>query len=131
MRLYGRSFRADRASIILRELGLAHQHLRQHLSKRRKFFDNKERLHKLTSLVSPEDSELDLDRKMLAVVAKADQPELFNILRTLFHSMTGDDAPRSRIQPPGLGPNREIRPRRAVLGDGQVRPSGTEKTAQP
>ena len=88
MRLYGRSFRADRASIILQELGLARQHLRQHLAKRRKFFDNKERLHKLTSLVSPEDSELDLDRKMLAVVAKADQPELFNIVRTLFHSMT-------------------------------------------
>ena len=32
--------------------------------------------------------ELDLDRKMLSVVAKADQPELFNIVRTLFHSMT-------------------------------------------
>jgi hypothetical protein len=44
MRLYGRSFRADRASIILQELGLAHQSLRQHLAKRRKFFDNKERL---------------------------------------------------------------------------------------
>ena len=100
MRLYGRSFRADRASIILQELGLAHQHLRQHLSKRRKFFDNKERLHKLTSLVSPEDSELDLDRKMLAVVAKADQPELFNILRTLFHSMTGDDALDLESSPP-------------------------------
>ena len=93
MRLYSRSFRADRASIILQELGLVHQYLRQHLAKRRKFFDNKERLHKLTSLVSPEDSELDLDRKMLAVVAKADQPELFNIVRTLFHSMTEGDAP--------------------------------------
>ena len=41
MRLYGRSFRADRASIILRQLGLAHQHLRQHLAKRRKFFDTR------------------------------------------------------------------------------------------
>ena len=100
MRLYGRSFRADRASIILQELGLVHQYLRQHLAKRRKFFDNKERLHKLTSLVSPEDSELDLDRKMLAVVAKADQPELFNIVRTLFHSMTEGDAPDLEASPP-------------------------------
>ena len=100
MRLYGRSFRADRASIILRQLGLAHQHLRQHLAKRRKFFDSKERLHKLTSLVSPEDSELDLDRKMLTVVAKADQPELFNIVRTLFHSMTEGDAPDLEASPP-------------------------------
>ena len=100
MRMYSRSFRADRASIILRQLGLAHQHLRQHLAKRRKFFDSKERLHKLTSLVSPEDSELDLDRKMLAVVAKADQPELFNIVRTLFHSMTEGDALDLEIVPP-------------------------------
>ena len=100
MRLYGRSFRADRASIILRELGLAHQNLRQHLAKRRKFFDNKERLHKLTNLVTPEDSELDLDRKMLAVVAKADQPELFNIVRTLFHSMARDGALDLEASPP-------------------------------
>ena len=100
MRLYGRSFRADRASIILRELGLAHQNLRQHLAKRRKFFDNKDRLHKLTNLVSPEDSELDLDRKMLAVVAKADQPEPFNIVRTLFHSMAGDGVPDLETSPP-------------------------------
>ena len=100
MRLYGRSFRADRASIILQELGLAHQHLRQHFAKRRKFFDNKERLHKLTSLVSPEDSELDLDRKMLAVVAKADQPELFNVVRTLFHSMTEGDESDLETRPP-------------------------------
>ena len=27
----------------------------------------------------------DLDRKMLAVVVKADQPEIFTIIRTLFH----------------------------------------------
>ena len=100
MRLYGRSFRADRASITLRELGLAHRHLRQHLAKRRKFFDSRERLHKLKSLVSPEDSELDLDRKMLAVVAKAGQPELFNIVRTLFHSMTADGAPDLEADPP-------------------------------
>ena len=42
MRLYSRSFRADRASIILQALGLSHQRVRQHLSTRRKFFDNKE-----------------------------------------------------------------------------------------
>ena len=100
MRLYGRSFRADRASIILRELGLAHHNLRQHLAKRRKFFDNKERLHKLTNLVSPEDSELDLDRKMIAVVAKADHPELFNILQTLFHAMVKDGTSDLEASPP-------------------------------
>ena len=85
IRLYSRTFRADRASIILEELGLNTQHLRDHLSQRRKFCDNKERLQKLKSLVVPEDTADDLDRKMLAVVVKADQPELYNILRTLLH----------------------------------------------
>ena len=47
IRLYSRSFRADRASILLQELGLANQHLRQHLADRRKFFDAKERLQKI------------------------------------------------------------------------------------
>ena len=93
IRLYSRSFRADRASIILRELGLVHQHLRQHIAQRRKFFDNKERLQKLKGLVSPEDLEFELDRKMLAVVVKADQAELFNIVQTLFHAMAESDPP--------------------------------------
>jgi hypothetical protein len=91
MRLYGRSFRADRASILLTELGLTRQQLRAHIALRRKFFDNKDRVRKLKVLVSPEDSELDLDRKMLAVVAKAEQPDLFNIVRTLFHAMADGD----------------------------------------
>lgn len=93
IRLYSRSFRADRASIILDELGLANQHLPQHLADRRKFFDNKERLQKLKPLVAADDIAADLDRKMIAVVVKADQPELFTIIRTLFHAYTenGDD----------------------------------------
>ncbi|MGH9428509.1 MAG: BREX-1 system phosphatase PglZ type A, partial [Terriglobia bacterium] len=56
IRLYSRSFRADRASIILDELGLANQHLRQHLADRRRFFDNKDRLQKLKPLVTAEDT---------------------------------------------------------------------------
>jgi len=88
IRLYSRSFRADRASIILDELGLEHHHLRDHLSQRRSFFDNKERLQKLKTLVASTDTAADLDRKMLAVVVKAEQPELFTILRTLFHAWT-------------------------------------------
>lgn len=88
IRLYSRSFRADRASIMLDELGLANQYLRQHIADRRRFFDNRERLLKLKTIVQREDTAADLDRKMIAVVAKADQPELFNILCTLFHSYT-------------------------------------------
>lgn len=88
IRLYSRSFRADRASIILDQLGLANQHLREHLALRRKFFDSKQRLQKLQSLVVSNDTDVDLDRKMIAVAVKADQPEWFNIVRTLFHEFT-------------------------------------------
>jgi uncharacterized protein (TIGR02687 family) len=93
IRLYSRSFRADRASIILDELGLTNQHLRQHLADRRKFFDSKERLQKLKPLVAADDTAADLDRKMITVAAKAEQPELFNIIHTLFHAYTegGDE----------------------------------------
>jgi uncharacterized protein (TIGR02687 family) len=86
IRLYSRSFRADRASILLQELGLVNQHLRNHIADRRKFFDAKDRLQKIKSLVAPEDNAADLDRKMIAVVAKADQPELFSLVRTIFHA---------------------------------------------
>lgn len=88
IRLYSRSFRADRASLLLDELGLANQFLRQHIADRRKFFDSKERLQRLKTMVQPGDTAADLDCKMIAVVAKADQPELFNILCTLYHSYT-------------------------------------------
>lgn len=93
IRLYSRSFRADRASILLQELGLKQLHLRQHLSDRRKFFDAKDRLQKFKPLVAPEDTAADLDRKMLAVVLRADQFELFTLVRTLFHGWldAGDD----------------------------------------
>jgi uncharacterized protein (TIGR02687 family) len=84
IRLYSRSFRADRASIIRKELDLSSEQLRRHIADRRKFFDSKERLQKLKPLVTATDTEADLDRKMIAVVARADQPELFNIVRTLF-----------------------------------------------
>lgn len=88
IRLYSRSFRADRAFIILDQLGLANQHLREHLAARRKFFDGKQRLEKLQPLIAPDDTDFDLDRKMIAVVTKADQPEWFTIIRTLFHEFT-------------------------------------------
>jgi uncharacterized protein (TIGR02687 family) len=88
IRLYSRSFRADRASILLMELGLLNQTLRSHVADRRKFFDAKDRLQKFKSLVDKNDGAADLDRKMIAVVAKADQPELFNLVRTIFHAWT-------------------------------------------
>lgn len=87
IRLYSRSFRADRASMLVDALGLSQQRMRAHLALRRKFFDNRERLGKLQALATANDDEQALDRKMIAVVCRAEQPEPFIILRTLFQAM--------------------------------------------
>src|SRR5262249_19009736 len=39
-------------------------------------------------LVAADDTAGDVDLKMIAVVVRADQPELFNIIRTLYHAYT-------------------------------------------
>ena len=83
IRLYSHTFRADRASII-NELGLASQMLRPFISSRKAFFRSKERLNKIKTWVAPTDDENDLDLKMLTVVVKAEQPEVFSICMNLF-----------------------------------------------
>lgn len=100
IRLYSRSFRADRASILLQELGLANQHLRTHIAERRKFFDAKDRIQRLKNLVAADDVAGDLDRKMMAVVARADQPELFNLIRTIFHAWSDGETEIDLDNPP-------------------------------
>lgn len=102
MRLYSRSFRADGASILFDELGLTQQHLRQHINERRKFFDRKDWLQRLKSLVDANDLAPDLDRKMIAVLVKSDQPEFFNILRSLFHGCTECEGEFDLEAPPPL-----------------------------
>ena len=87
VRLYSASFRADRASMLLSELGLTQQSLRLHLADRARFFASRDRLERLKRLVGPNDSALDIDRKIIAVLAKADQPEFFNVLIALFDSI--------------------------------------------
>jgi uncharacterized protein (TIGR02687 family) len=87
MRLYSASFSADRASMLLAELGLTQQSLRQHLAERAKFFANRDRLERLKKLINLDDGGLDIDRKIIAVLTKADQPEFFNILISLFDAI--------------------------------------------
>lgn len=86
IRLYSYTFHADKASIVLDELGLTSQGMRLYLKGRKNFFRSQERLNNLKKWVSPEDSEDDLDLKMLAVVTKADQPDVFYILMKILHS---------------------------------------------
>lgn len=81
VRLRSKIFRADSTSILLQDLGLSPQALRVHLKERAKFLRAKERVDRLKRLVLPGDDAPDLDRKMLAVLTRADQAELFSILQ--------------------------------------------------
>lgn len=87
IRLYSRSFSADRASMLLSDLGLRHHVLREHISARQAFFKSRERLAKLQKLVTPDDRERDLDLKILAVITKADHADFDTILKRLFGAM--------------------------------------------
>jgi uncharacterized protein (TIGR02687 family) len=93
IRLYSRCFYADRGSMDVEALGLKSPLLREHLNQRRKFLDNKERFQKLRNLATPDDGADDIDRKMVSVVVKSDQPEPYAILRSLLHAYTetGED----------------------------------------
>lgn len=84
VRMRSKSFRADTTSILLEDLGLSTQGLRQHLKDRAKFLRAKDRVERLKRMVLPGDGAQDLDRKMLAVLTRADQPELFAILQRLY-----------------------------------------------
>jgi hypothetical protein len=75
-------FRADSTSILLEDLGLTTVSLRTHLKERAKFLRAKDRVERSRNLSYQTDTAEDLDRKMLAVIARADLPELFAILAT-------------------------------------------------
>ncbi|MDP3457033.1 BREX-1 system phosphatase PglZ type A [Methyloversatilis sp.] len=91
IRLYGRIFSADTVSILLDELGLASQGMHGHLAARMKFLRARERVERLKKWVAQQDTEVDLDLKMLAVVTRAEQPEAFALLTRLFVSAAQDD----------------------------------------
>ena len=90
IRLRSKSFSADAASILLEDLGLTSQTLRAHLKLRAKFLRAKDRVEKLKRLVVPTDTAEDIDRKMLAVLARADQPELTAVLFRLFSGLVAE-----------------------------------------
>lgn len=73
--------------------------LRNHLKDRSKFLRAKDRVEKLKCLVLPGDAAPDLDRKMLAVLARADSPELFVILQRLYAGLVVDGVADLATQP--------------------------------
>jgi len=99
VRLRSKSFRADSTSLLLEDLGLATQSLRQHLKDRAKFLRAKERVDRLKRLVLPTDTAADLDAKMLAVLTRADQPELFAMLQRLYAGLVADGVADLAAQP--------------------------------
>jgi uncharacterized protein (TIGR02687 family) len=99
VRLRAKAFRADSTSILLEDLGLTTLSLRAHLKERSKFLRAKDRVDRLKRLVMPGDSAQDLDRKMLAVIARADLPELFAILQRLYAAVIANDTADLSAQP--------------------------------
>ncbi len=88
IRLYSGSFRADRASIVLAELGLGeNQALRGHMANRSKFVFSRERVSRLKKLIAANDDEERIDAKMLAVLVRSEQPDLLAIVPSLFQQL--------------------------------------------
>jgi len=102
VRLRAKAFHADEASSQLEELGLQTISLRAHLKLRASFLKAKDRFERLKRWVLPTDSALDLDRKMIAVLLRADQPDLASILLKIFLGMDGDEVDLQR-EPKGWG----------------------------
>lgn len=90
IRLYSHTFQADRASILYNELNLSNLSLMPFLKERGDFFKSQDRLTRLQKWVAPNDTQDDLDLKMIAVIAKSDQPEPFSILMKVFESFCRD-----------------------------------------
>ena len=84
LRLHSRVFHADIASMALQELGLNQLSLRDHLKERLLFLKSRTRLESLKKLIDSDDSKVDIDSKMIAVLVGANQPEFFEILIRIF-----------------------------------------------
>ncbi|MEY8199153.1 MAG: BREX-1 system phosphatase PglZ type A [Colwellia sp.] len=91
IKLYSRSFYADRVSIIFNDLGLHQQSMREHLSLRDKFLGSKGRLTGLKKWLQPDANELAIDLAMMAVLAKAEEADINHILFALARQAADDD----------------------------------------
>lgn len=91
IKLYSRSFYADKVSLIFNDLGLHQQVLREHLAKRERFLGSKARLASLKRLIQPTDTEHELDLAMIAVVLGASGSDVMTLLCTLADGAVRDD----------------------------------------
>ena len=99
-RLRSKPFSADTASIQLEELGLTTRALRDHLKTRSKYLRARDRFERVKRWVQPDDTADDLDRKMIAAVARAETADPSAILLKVFAAVVaegGDLGPRSKV----------------------------------
>lgn len=80
IRLYSETFYADVSSMILHDLGITQMALRSHISQRLSFFSNKQRVAKLKRWITEQETASALDRKMIAVLLKAESASVNDVL---------------------------------------------------
>lgn len=89
-RLRGKPFSADTSSIQLEELGLNTRSLRDHLKLRTRFLRARDRFDRIKRWVQPADTADDLDRKMIAAVARAETADPSAILLKVFAALVAE-----------------------------------------
>lgn len=89
-RLRSKPFNADTASIQLEELGLTTRALRDHLKARSKYLRARDRFDRFKRWVQPADNADDLDRKMIAAVARAETADPSAILLKVFAAVVAE-----------------------------------------
>lgn len=92
IRKWAAPFAADKSTLILRELGLVDDlSLKTHIAQRARFFGSRDRVDKLIRLIAPSDGPLQIDLKIMAVLARAPQPQIAQILRIMLAELDPHD----------------------------------------
>ena len=120
IRLYSSEFHADFAAITLNTLGIPQLGLREHIQRRKAFFSTK-RTQALKNLVTEQEDEASLDKKMIAVIAGAKTAKtediLFNLITQYVNQQTEDDSETPRSGPGIVG---NAQPRNGLPGRGAI-----------
>lgn len=91
IKLYSRSFYADKVSMIFNELGLQQMSLREHLARRESFLRSAARVAALKRLIQPSVTAEELDLAMIAVVLGASACDIATLLCTLADQVVRND----------------------------------------
>lgn len=92
IRKWAAPFAADKSTLILRELGLVDElSLKSHIAERARFFASRDRMDKMRRFVTPGDGAYEIDLKIMAVLARAAQPQLPQILRIMLSELDVED----------------------------------------